>query len=503
MQTMLQQFKAARRVATPLLGIKTTDPGATIAHLSEALNGHAPALLEWDVVRGLRGRNDSGQHAAALVTGGDPTLDLISILDNARESLPEKSIIFAHNAHRMLDNGAFVQAVSNARDPFKSDWRQFVMLAPDLTLPAELTNDVLVLDEPLPNAEQLQTVIAEAYETAELEAPDETVLAGAVKAINGLALFPAEQAVRMSMTKQGLEIPSLWTRKVQTIEQTRGLSVWNGGETFDDLGGLSSLKQWLLDEINGRVPVSGIVFVDEGEKVMAGSSGEMTESSGVKSDQLQQFLSYMEDHQARGVILTGVPGTGKSHIAKAAGTAAGALTIGMDLGGMQGSLVGESQQNMRQAFKVVTAVTQGKALFILTCNRMNNLPPEFQSRFQSTFFLDLPTGTQNRLIWQLWMGKFDLLEQWDDAVIDSFAGWTGREIKAVCALAWRQRKTITEAARYIVPIIRSNAAQITELRAGANGRFLSANDEGVYQMMGSTAPLATTEKPRRALALED
>ena len=48
----------------------------------------------------------------------------------------------------------------------------------------------------------------------------------------GLAAFPAEQVLAMSLSRTGLDLDQLWERKRQVIEQAPGLSVWRGGETF-------------------------------------------------------------------------------------------------------------------------------------------------------------------------------------------------------------------------------------------------------------------------------
>jgi hypothetical protein len=59
MMTLPQQFKAARRVSTPLIAIRTPDPGATIAGLAASLNGAGGAVLRWNIVTGLQGANEA------------------------------------------------------------------------------------------------------------------------------------------------------------------------------------------------------------------------------------------------------------------------------------------------------------------------------------------------------------------------------------------------------------------------------------------------------------
>jgi len=72
------------------------------------------------------------------------------------------------------------------------------------------------------------------------------------------------------------------------------------------------------------------------------------------------MLTWMQDHEADGMILLGQPGSAKSARAKATGNTAGIPTIAFDLTAMESSLVGASGDRLRTALKVVEAVSQGR-----------------------------------------------------------------------------------------------------------------------------------------------
>jgi hypothetical protein len=150
----------------------------------------------------------------------------------------EDAVAFVHNAHRFWEQPDVLQAVWNLRDKFKA-WRSVRRPSGDAgaTLPTELQSDVLVADEPLPNVDELHVLVARLHEEAELPAPDEETIGHCVDALIGLAAFPAEQVLAMSLSKKGVDVDLLWDRKRQAVEQTPGLSIWRGGETFDDIGG--------------------------------------------------------------------------------------------------------------------------------------------------------------------------------------------------------------------------------------------------------------------------
>lgn len=165
-QDLLKAFRAARRVSTPLVAIRTPDPAATMALVLGSFNGSAPAVLRWDIVNGLVGLNDPGSTAATAVAGPDPAISTGNPVEalTAAAKLPASSVLFLLNAHRFLDNEAVAQAAWNLRDLYKADSRTLVLLCPALTLPAELASDVLVLDEPLPAEEQLADIVRGTYE---------------------------------------------------------------------------------------------------------------------------------------------------------------------------------------------------------------------------------------------------------------------------------------------------------------------------------------------------
>ena len=170
------------------------------------------------------------------------------------------------------------------------------------------------------------------------------------------------------------------------------------------------------------------------------------------------------------------PGSAKSLTAKATGNTAGIPTVAFDLSAMQSSLVGGSGERLRAALQVVDAISQGKSLWIATCNSITSLPPELRRRFTlGTFFFDLPTAEEREAIWKIYLAKWNLT---GDRPNDD--GWTGAEIKECCRKAWRLNLSLRESAEYLVPVSRSAADQIESLRRLASGRFLSASHPGVY-----------------------
>lgn len=468
--------KAARRVGTPLLAVRTADPASAITQVCAGAIGKngPPPVLVWDFVGGLQGRNDAGKSVVGKVLGeNSPALGPGDVLAVAQR-IASDTILFFLNPQRVWEQPDVVQGIWNLRDVFKAGGQMLVLVTPaGATLPIELQNDVMIIDEPLPATDDLARLVSETFESAGVSAPDHATASNAVDALVGLAAFPAEQVLAMSLSKNGLDLGRLWERKCQAVEQTPGLTIWRGGETFDQIGGCENIKTFLTAVLRGREAPRVIVFVDEIEKAFAGAGTDM---SGVKTEMTGTMLSWMQDRGADGTIFIGPPGAAKSAVAKAAGATAGIPTVAFDLSAMQNSLVGGSGERLRAALQVVDAISQGRSLWIATCNSITSLPPELRRRYTlGTFFFDLPVAAERKAIWDIYLKRWSLTGE-----IPDDDGWTGAEIKECCRKAWRLKLSLIESAKYIVPVSRSAADQIEALRRQASGRFLSASEAGVF-----------------------
>ena len=229
MEEFASAFQAARCVSTPLVAVRTADPASTTHFIIETLKQgrELPPLLGWDVVRGLYaiGRDSGEELARVLGERQAATIGPVDALLLAQQ-LGEDRILLYSNAHRFWNDPGVMQGIWDLRDPFKATGRILVLLAaPGATLPQELGQDVLVLDEPLPPTSHLEQIVRETFNAPKLVEPERPVIAKAVDALVGLAAFPAEQALAISLVKRQLDTEDLWERKRQIIEQIPGLSV--------------------------------------------------------------------------------------------------------------------------------------------------------------------------------------------------------------------------------------------------------------------------------------
>jgi len=492
----LKQFKAARNCSVPLVAVETADQASTIRQIKAISNGDP--MLSWDIISGLKPFNEKGVQAIGKMTERDP-----ATMNNPAETLgeavklPADSILFFLNGHRYIGDrntseAAVGQAIWNLRDVFKRSGQMLVILCPGIQLPEELKMDVLVLSEPLPENEELKGVALTMHKDAQLPLPDEQVISKAVDATKGLSLFSAEQVIAMSMSKKGLDLEALWERKRKAVEQTPGLTIYRGKETFDNLRGVEVAREFLTRIFSGRIPPSNLVFMDEIEKMFAGIQGDL---SGTSQEQHGEFLRWMQDNEVLGMMLVGHPGCTKSFLAKCCAGQFSIPMVELNMTALKGSLVGQTGLQTRNALKVISAI--GRPLVLATSNSLAVLPPELRRRFQlGTFFFDLPTSEERNEVWKLYVQKYQLQRA---GPIPEDEGWTPAEIKTCCDIAWRLNCLLKGAAQYIVPICRSAPDKVEQLRQQAHNRFLSASTPGVYQY----GKLGIVEEGLRKMKLGD
>lgn len=495
-KSMIDLFGDTRRVSVPIVAVRSPDQACTVEIIAREHAKHV--ICTWDAARGLVGANKNGSTAIKAIKAGEETADFVQAMI-AVGKLPKGSIVCCYNANRQLYASeplavaSNVQAVSNLRDVLKMDHRTLVLMGPSFIAPPELEHDIIVLDHEFPNSDELATVVNELHKAAKLDDPSQDEVDKAVDAVSGLSLFCAEQVVAMSLTKQGLDHDALWERKRTTIEQTRGLRVWRGTERFDDLVGLNNIKNKLTRRIHAKSKIGVVLFLDEIDKVLANVEHD---TSGVRMDQFRTLLTHMEDHEWRGSVAVGVPGSGKSAIAKAFGAEAGVPTIALDLGDMEAPHVGESEALVRRAMAIIEAIGRGNAYVIATSNNASVMRPELQRRFtDGCFFFDVMTQAEREACWQAYRARYEIPEL---EPIPADEGWTPAEIRNCCREAFDTGCTLVEAARHIVPMAQSRADEIEKLRRYANGRFLDATSDGPYVYNPKTM-----EKMSRAISLDD
>jgi hypothetical protein len=441
-------------------------------------------LAVWNLDQGLQ-ILDGAQGQAVEAGTVDPLAAIRSL--NALASPDSSAILVLVNFHRLLQSAEIVQALAQQVATGKTNRTFIIILSPVVQIPCEIERAFCLLEHDLPDRQQLES-IARGIATEEGELPEGAELQRVLDAAGGLTHREMEDACCLSLVRNRRIEPSvIWELKSQMLKKSGFLTLHQGGERFADLGGLNGIKDFCQRALRPDRPANV---------------------------------------RPRGVILLGVPGSGKTKFACALGNETGRPTLILDPRGLYGSLLGQTEQNLRHALRVADAiggilfvdelrdalaggessgrtdggVTAGvlgtlqtwlardtrDVFFIGSCNSLVGLPPQFTraGRFNATFFFDYPDERQRDKIWPLYLQMFGLDPQQPRPKDHC---WTGAEIRQCCENAALLGLTLVEAAKFVIPVHVSGAEENDKLRQWANGRCLSADMPGIYQYR-STLP---------------
>jgi hypothetical protein len=466
------------------LWILTSEPDEAEREIVQHARQKKWKLAVWDVAAGLRlpGTSNGTQTESGA---GDPLAALRALPALADDK--GTAILVLHNFHRFLNSPEVVQTVFAQLVAGKQQRTFIVVLAPTVALPAELEKLFVVLEHSLPDREQLERIARELTSDNPSDLPKGDDLQRVLDAGAGLTRYEAEGAFALSLTRKNAIRPEvIWELKAQTLKKNNLLTLHRGQENFISLGGLSNLKDFCRRALKPN-------------KV-----------------------------KPRGVLLLGPSGTGKSQFCKALGNEMERPTLLLDVGSLMGSLVGQSEANLRQALRIADAMSpcilfcdelekalsgvgsqgdsgvstrlfgnlltwlsdhESDVFFVGTSNDISKLPPEFTraERFDGVFFLDLPNVSERDAIWTLYRSQFNVPDSQARPNDDS---WTGAEVKACCRLSALLDVTLHQAAKNIVPVAVTAAESVEKLRTWASGRCLCANNPGVYSRDGTPQPKA-------------
>jgi len=402
-------------------------------------------LAVWDVDRGLQ---VPGADAGPVSAGNDPLAAIRAL--NSLATPESTALLVLVNFHRFISSAEVVQALARQITVGKQNRTFVVVLAPVVQIPVELEKQFVVIEHELPGREQLAE-LAGGIATEEGELPEGEDFDAVLDAAAGLTRYEAEGAFSLDLVRHSrIEPETVWQLKSQMLKKSGLLSLHQGSETFSDLGGLEALKSFCTRALKHR-----------------------------SGDPLRR---------PRGILLLSPPGCGKSAFAKSLGNEISRPTLTLDIGTLLGSLVGQSEQNIRQALRIADAMApcvlfideiekalsgvassghtdsgvsarlfgnlltwlgdhESDVFFVGTCNDISKLPPEFSraERFDAVFFVDLPGTKQKEASWRMYRRQFAIDA---DQPKPRDRDWTGAEIRACCRAGGRQAKGLPRQRRY-------------------------------------------------------
>lgn len=441
-------------------------------------------LYAWSTTTGLV---DTDKGAARQAN--DPMEALLAI-----QELPEKTIVVLRDFHLFLTgdpNPVLLRQLKDTLQHAKTRNTPLIILGCRLCLPPELEREITVIDFTLPGKGELGRVLDGVLESASLTSMTEGEREPVLDAASGLTTIEAENSFALSVAESKGIVPTIIAReKAQAVKKNGLLEIIETKESLDSIGGLDVLKDWLLKRRN--------------------AFGKQARAYGLPVP--------------KGLLIIGIPGTGKSLTAKATASVFGVPLLRLDAGRIFAGLVGQSEYNLRSVIQTAEAIapcvlwldeiekgmagskssgatdggTSARVLgsflnwlqektapvfVVATANDVSQLPPEMlrAGRWDQLFFVDLPNEKEREAIWSIQIGKHsrDAKDFDTRQLAKATDGLTGSEIEAVFVEALYQAfdddkeptdLTIALVLTEFVPLSKTMAEQMTGLRNWAKGR---------------------------------
>lgn len=480
--TFSNDFELLLRARYPLIYIPTREEERlenTIAEIAKKQGNRG--IYIWDFVDGYTNNpNDTG-------FGRRNPLQALELVEKLPSTAP--AIFILRDFHRFLDDVAISRKLKNLSRLLKSQPKNLVIVAAEMTIPEDLTEVLTVLEFPLPTKAEIQEEV-ERLLLATGHSLQGNVLDEIVRCCQGLSIDRVRRVLAKAIAQNGQlqpdDVELILQEKRTIIRQTQILEFYPATEQISDIGGLDNLKEWLLRRGSGF------------------------------SEQARQ---YGLPHP-RGLLLVGIQGTGKSLTAKAIAHHWHLPLLRLDVGRLFAGLVGESESRTRQMIQVAEALApcvlwideidkafsgfDGKGdagttsrvfgtfitwlaektspVFVVsTANNIQALPPEIlrKGRFDEIFFVGLPNQEERRAIFEVHLSRLRShnLKNYDlDRLAYETPDFSGAEIEQslieAMHIGFSQNRDFTnddilEAVSQIIPLARTAAEQIQFLQAWA------------------------------------
>jgi ATP-dependent 26S proteasome regulatory subunit len=454
------------------------------------------SLHSWSVTQGMK--PPVNRTSGPPKTGGLPgELEALAQVHEA----PELTVFLLKDFHAFLKDYRVIRLLRDLAGRLRTKAQTLILLGPVLTLPPELEKDITVVDFPLPNREEIEAMLDKVLEAVKENPQIESKLTKAererlIKSAQGLTLDEIESTFARSLVeKRKFDVDVILEEKKQIVRKSGLLEYYSSDYRMKDVGGLDLLKEWLEKRTKS--------FTDKAKEF------------GIPAP--------------KGILILGVQGCGKSLVAKAVAEHWGLPLLKLDVGRIFGSLVGQSEENIRKAIKVAESVApcvlwadelekgfagmsgsgvsdsgttarvfatfltwmqdKTKPVFLIaTANDVTVLPPEMlrKGRFDEIFFVDLPDSEEREQIFSIHLkrrkrdpAKFDL-----SALAKTTFGFSGAEIEQVLIGALNNafdagreltQEDIEAEAKAVVPLSVMMREEIDELRTWAEMRTRPAS----------------------------
>ncbi len=488
------------RAKYPIVYVLTFEEERVQTALQQIARNLSRQFRTWSYPKGF----SPDQYAVPDISAGrrlPPELEALAHI----HAYHEPAVYHLKDFHVYMNDARVIRLLREMAAKLKDDSQTIVITSPVLRLPTELEKCVTVMDFPLPGDAEIAAVVDAAIAGSKTHKDlvcdySQSEREQLIGSCMGLTLDEIESVLALSLVqKKRLDVDVILTQKQQIIRKSGLLEYYPSTVSFQNVGGMEYLKEWLK----------------------------------TRTDSFSDRARHFGLPVPKGVLILGVQGCGKSLVAKAIASHWNLPMLRLDVGRIFGSLVGQSEENIRMAIKVAESVapcilwadefekgfagSQGSGVsdsgttmrvfatfltwmqektspvfIIATSNDVSALPPELlrKGRFDEIFFVDLPDSGERAEIFAIHLrirgrdpSQFDLKR-----LAEATPQFSGAEIEQIVVgglyRAFEAQREISmddmlAEAKAVVPLSKMMSEEIEQVRNWAKNRTrpASRNDD--------------------------
>jgi len=485
LQLFRSQIAELIKAKTPLFYLGSIETSRTLKELRSIASTLNANVQIFDFSAGVL--EGSGKR-----TTTDPIGALDIILKRMQAPSTEKPTLWVLPFFHLLLQASDPFAIGKLRNIVESsrfDDSVIIIGIPCFTLPPEL-NDIPALDAPFPDAAYVESQLDPSHSEEEK--------ARISRMCMGLQLREIEDLFSRSVVRQGrIDAETIKNLKGDLLRKKGGnlVEIQFPNETLNQVGGMRDLKEWLHSRKEA--------FLNPA------------------------LLQRWNLPGPKGILLTGVPGCGKSLLGKAIAGAWEIPLVRFDPSRSYSASLGATEKGVIQCLELTRAASpcvlwideiekcfsladprtdggvSGRLLGIFlnflqerdfpvftvaTSNDLSSMPPEMlrKGRWDEVFFVDLPGREEREAIFELLFLKHGVTTRTDKDLLLLSEGFSGAEIeqsvldalyKSISRNSCLNPFDIKIALKKTIPLSTSMKEKIEGLRTWAVGRARPANGE--------------------------
>jgi AAA+ superfamily predicted ATPase len=505
-EVKLTDVAALLRARDSVLQVVSREESRIEPYLYEAGARAGYQVRFWDVVQGVTELDGSQPpEFAATIGAPEQILELIKERSGERAVWVLRDFPVWYGPSNGLSAPVVMRAVRNLAtflpgQPSASA-QAIILLTPSSDVPAELQDSITVVDWPLPDRAEIGSMLDATIDSV-LRNPK---LSAEQRELATLTNGARDAAIDAAVGLSGNEAQACFARSLVQLGKIDAVTV--SGEK-ERLIAKSGLIEWIKPNPAGMDGVGGWEDAKAWFRTRMSAFSPKARAYGLPAP--------------KGVLLVGVPGCGKSHVAKSLPTDWKVPCLRLDLGSLKSKYVGESEQNLRNAFSTIDAIgpcivlvdeiekalagatgesgdggvsadalgallawmqdRTSQAFVIATANNAEKLPPELmrKGRFDEIWWVDLPNDEEREAVLATALRTFgrdaDVLGIKLSAVAEATNLYSGAELAALVPDALftafsdsdGEREPTTEdflrVAKKTTPLAKSAEAKIKALR---------------------------------------